>query len=496
MITAFDWRRALVYTHRWLGIAGGLLIVLWFASGIVMVYQRMPALAPEERLERLSPLDLSSVRVGPAEAAERVGGSLRTMRVAMLWDRPVYRFGTSVTFADSGEPMEGVDRWQALALARGFAPEHSATATYDVRLTEPDQWTLQDRAFLPMHRILLGDPEDTRLYVSESSGEVVMKTTRSGRRWAYAGAVLHWLYFTPFRVHTALWSQTIIWLSILGCLLTLSGLVWGVWRFTWRSRPDSGRSPYAGLLRWHHYAGLLFGFFSFTWLLSGGLSMEPWSWHPGTSPTPSQSTGVAGGTSSLDDITASQLREGAAALAAVAPAKELGLVQFAGTGYLLAEPRSASAASRLVEATEGGASVFGRFSDDDIRGAARAAMPGVPIVDERWLDTYDSYYYGRAGSEPPLPVLRVRYADPQRTWLYLDPGRGVIVRKEERLTRLNRWLYHGFHSLDFPLLYESRPLWDIVMIVLSLGGLAVAATTLLPGWQRLMRHARRMGGRS
>ena len=74
--------------------------------------------------------------------------------------------------------------------------------------------------------------------------------------------------------------------------------------------------------------------------------------------------------------------------------------------------------------------------------------------------------------------------------LSLDPARGAIVRREERLTRLNRWLYHGFHSLDFPLLYARRPLWDVVVIALSLGGLASAVTALLPAWRRIRRLLR------
>lgn len=87
-------------------------------------------------------------------------------------------------------------------------------------------------------------------------------------------------------------------------------------------------------------------------------------------------------------------------------------------------------------------------------------------------------------------MLRIRYDDPQRTWLYLDPERGVIASRLERMSRLNRWLYHGFHSLDFPFLYYQRPLWDIVVILLSLGGIAISVTSELPAWRRLARHAR------
>ena len=47
------WSRVIIYTHRWLGICGGVVFLMWFASGIVMMYARMPRLAPEERLMRL-----------------------------------------------------------------------------------------------------------------------------------------------------------------------------------------------------------------------------------------------------------------------------------------------------------------------------------------------------------------------------------------------------------------------------------------------------------
>jgi hypothetical protein len=114
--------------------------------------------------------------------------------------------------------------------------------------------------------------------------------------------------------------------------------------------------------------------------------------------------------------------------------------------------------------------------------------------DAAWLSEYDAYYYSQKGTRP-LPVLRVRYDDPQQTWLYLDPGRGAIASRMERSSRWNRWLYHGFHSLDFPFMYYKRPLWDIVMIVLSIGGIAMSVTSGLPAWRRLVRHARNLAPR-
>jgi hypothetical protein len=119
---------------------------------------------------------------------------------------------------------------------------------------------------------------------------------------------------------------------------------------------------------------------------------------------------------------------------------------------------------------------------------AHAAMPGVGVQDAEWLQAYDGYYYDPRGSRP-LPVLRVRYQDEPETWLYLDPEQGGIVQRSTSVSRLRRWLYQGLHSLDFPALYFSRPLWDVVVIVLSIGGTILSFTTMVPAWRRLKRHA-------
>jgi hypothetical protein len=143
----------------------------------------------------------------------------------------------------------------------------------------------------------------------------------------------------------------------------------------------------------------------------------------------------------------------------------------------------------LASLTRPDRGVFTTFDRRDVESAARDAMQGVDVADLEWLSAYDAYYYDRDAALP-LPVLRVRFADQVGTWLYVDPARGAILRREERLTRVNRWLYHGLHSLDFPWLYNRRPLWDVVVILLSAGGLAVSVTSAPAAWRRLLRHGR------
>jgi hypothetical protein len=481
--------RALVYSHRWLGIASGLLFAAWFVSGVVMMYAGMPELSPEERLARLPAMDWAAVTVTPAQAI----GAEAPARVVMgtSGGRPVYRLQVGrawrTVYADSGERLERLSAQEALALALHFAPEHCATARHDARIDEPDQWTFGVRALLPAHRIALGDPDGTDVYVSEASGEVVMKTTRAGRRWGYLGAVVHWVYFTPFRRHGTLWAETIIWVSIAGTLMAVAGLAWGVWRYSparrYRLKRRRSRSPYAGWMRWHHYAGLVFGVTTITWVFSGLLSMDPWSWSPGTAPTGAQRAAVAGGRPDFAQLSVERIRTAAAALG---DAREAELTWFQGEPFL----HSRSGIVGLRDPERG---VVRGLPREAMLDAARAAGGGAVMEEAVWMEAYDAYYYDRAG-RLPLPVLRATYRDPQRTWLYLDPSRGAIARKEERLSRVNRWLYHGFHSLDFPWLYYRRPLWDVVMWVLSLGGLLLAATSATAGWRRLKKRVYQAGG--
>ena len=261
-----------------------MLFVAWFISGVVMMYARIPGLANEERLARVPALDLSSATVSPIEAARAVGlaanrtdalGDLtRTetettaqklaveisfdrVRVGMFGDRPVYRFGAgrneTIVFADSPPILSPIRRTEAEAIARRYALDYTGIFSYDGYVTEPDQWTLQARGQMPIHRFAPDDAEDTRLYVSSLSGDVVLRTTWSERFWGYLGPITHWVYFTPLRTYISVWAEFIIWSSLIGCSLCITGLVWGVWRYSpasrFRLKLVRSQSPYAGYLK-------------------------------------------------------------------------------------------------------------------------------------------------------------------------------------------------------------------------------------------------------
>jgi hypothetical protein len=113
-------------------------------------------------------------------------------------------------------------------------------------------------------------------------------------------------------------------------------------------------------------------------------------------------------------------------------------------------------------------------------------LPGTPIVAHEVRHDYDDYYYSRSG-QLPLPVLRVKLGDPLQTWLYVETRSSQLVANVHRYSRIERWLYNGLHSLDFRLWYSRRPLWDLVMLTLLLGGLVASSLGLYFGIRRQLR---------
>ena len=513
-------KKYLIYTHRYLGMAFCVIFALWFVSGVVMMYKRMPRLSAEERLASLPALDFSRGALTPEQARQSAGfvEAPEKVRLGMFNGRPVYRFlsdkGWSTVFADNGERLERVTPAQSLEIARAFSPELHGGALYKETIEIADQWTLSGslRRFKPLHKIALDDGADTHLYVSQVTGEVVMKTTREGRFWGWVGAVIHWIYFTPLRQRSALWNDVIVYGSGVGCLMCLSGIFTGLWRYRFRKRyrveGEIRGTPYAGWMRWHHYFGLIFGLVTFTWILSGLLSMNPGDWSPGNSPTEAQVRAVTGGALILGLFKLSPA-EAIREFQTEYQPKEIELLQFRGHPFYLAYQATdqlkpgqwsntdlaaflsaeAPLPHLLIAADESRTKVR-EFPRDEMMTAARDAMTNARITEAAWLNQYDAYYYHRARGRR-LPVLRVKYDDPQQTWLYFDPQLGAVVQKEETRSRIERWLYNGLHSLDFPYLYQSRPAWDITVIVLSLGGCLLSATAVWLACLRTMRLARR-----
>ena len=535
-------KRWILLGHRWLGIGMCLLFFLWFLSGMVMMYVGHPKLTWQERLEHLSPLEASQPLLSPADAFRQAGihGTVTDLRLANARaGQPVYiaqvrpdskpapdapRPEPHLVALDArtGALLPPTDPATALASAQAYLeqgePSHPSSSSAPPAssprqpsataqgapgkplyqgITAEDAHTHSKAMDLhrPLHKVLLPDADQTLLYISGTTGEVVRDAPRLERGFNYLGAWLHWLYL--FRDTAIDWTELIIWLSVIGIVSVISGFLSGIirWRF---SRPyrSGSRSPFApGALRWHHILGLIFALTTFTWIFSGLMSMNPWDIFE------ADDSIIDARRISSPDIQPSHATATPQALLASAttPVRELQWHTLLGKTRVKAirthEVPPGSADQPVLLSARTGKPY--NLEPERLRSALFTLQPGYPPrIDILRQD--DFYYYSRAehtmggGRKPhPLPIWRVRYDDPNQTWLHIDPTTGQVLNEMDSYQRAERWLFALLHSWDWLPLLRNRPLWDIVMLVLAAGGLALSATGIWIAGHRLHIKTRR-----
>jgi len=453
-----------------------ILMALWFASGMVMLFVGYPKLTPRERLERLPALAAPCCMAPGADA----------WTLTSIGQRPVYLQGAVAIDALTGAAMAAGEA-AALASARAFLP--GVGARYDGVVTE-DRWTHSGslNAHRPLHIVEMGDSAATRLYISSATGQVVLDAPRAERLWNFAGAWLHWVYMLRFQPKDPVWSWSVIVLSAIGVVATVTGILNGLWRWRFKGTYKNGaKSPFRdAAMRWHHMLGLVFGALAFTWIFSGLMSMNPLGMFDAKGARPNAAA-FAGSPARLDI--------GVPAALALLDADGFQTVELerrtlAGQPYLLARDRSNG--TRLVV----GPAVLQRWPDAAMIAAAQRLLP-ARIVDTITVTQYDAYYYQRqvqsmyGADERRLPVLKITFDDPGATWVYLDPATGTVAESMDRAQRVGRWLFNFLHSWDVPVLLDAGWLREALFIALGIGGTLLCATAAVLGWRRVRIETRR-----
>jgi hypothetical protein len=508
------WKRPLYLFHRWAGIVLCLFFALWFASGLFMMYVEFPQLTAPEARSGLRTLDFSSAKLTPAQAAStlRAGdfgtsatpSQMQSLQIAdpgaavsdfskvqlgMLLDRPVYRFQVSgaqprAMYADDGQLLKTVTPALAVRAAADFAlragwidSAQVAQVRYEETI-QTDQWTVSAalNPHRPLLRIRLGNADDTQLYVSSTTGEVVRDSHRLERMLNYAGAVTHWLYPTFIRRYPDAWAWMVDILASAGTLLAISGMWIGIMRWRRKRREHQSAIPYRGLMRWHHITGLAFGVTAVTWVLSGWLSMNPGSINPSRSAAANEALVFSGKALTVSDFNAP------VATIQGDDVVDTELMHYDGQPLYKITHRD----GLIVLA--GATNAVPHLPDTrHLLDRAALLMPTAQLERAEVMTWYDNYYYNRhpENGGKSLPVIRVRFADDRHTWFHIDPLTGQVLELSTRWNRIYRWLYNGLHSWDIQWLWERRPLWDIAVISFSLGGLALSIIGVIAGLRRL-----------
>jgi hypothetical protein len=463
--------RSLVITHRYLGVTVGLLMLMWFLSGIVMMYVGFPRVTEQARTHTLPPIAWQACcRFGERLAAE--DETIVRAQVENLAGGPILRLQHIGRRDNAIDLAQGValriDAERAQAIVLDAAPRiiGRPVRVVTTEYADQDQWTVgrlfRDR---PLYRFEFDDPERTHIYVSSTAGQIVHWTTVTQRFWNWLGAIPHWIYPTVLRSNVALWTQVLIWTSLLGTFLAVLGVCLGITQF--RRGSEGTLSPYRGLLYWHHLAGLVFGVVALTWVASGLISMNPWGFLEArrTGGEQARAQGVA---PKWSDVRTSL--EAIRVLPSLSNAVSLVTAPLAGQLHWLATLDDGTV--MRLDAT-GDVAVL---TAAELAQAAQRLAGNAAIVEQGLMHEEDAYYFNGHDLDVVLPVYRVILGDAEATRYYLDPRSGALVHRADANGRWYRWLFSGLHRIDFAASLRARPLWDIIVLPLMLGGVAVTAT--------------------
>lgn len=464
---------AIVLSHRWLGIAFGLLFAMWFASGIVMHFVPFPALTEAERFAGLAPLDRAEVRIAVADAVAASGIEDATRaRLIQRSDGAVYIVSgpshVGVVRASDGRDAAVSSADVALAIAQAHARQRGIDAARAaiVARSNYDQWSVPngfDR-HRPLFRTALGDAAGTEVYVSSRTGEIVLDTTRSERGWNLAGSVLHWIYPTVLRSNWALWDRVVWTLSLLASIAALLGAVLGVVRIRRRGRLVG--SPYRGWHALHHIIGLVATVFVLTWIFSGWLSMDHGRLFSRGQLSPAEASVM----DALPDWRAAPSLD----RQPISPsAREI--EWFAFDGHVYRRERTGLGQQSLTKAAGGSQEFLGAQDLQDLmtRLASGCHTPSVLAGNDD---------YPAQSSVPGAPVYRSHCGE---LWFDIDGADGRVLQRLDASRRAYRWFYGALHTLDFPILMAHPLLREVLVVGLCVLGLVFSITGIVIGWRRL-----------
>ncbi len=511
-----SWKRLLYLFHRWAGIVLCLFFALWFVSGIFMMYVEFPQLSKPERLVGSAAAELLG---RDADAGGRAGeaaveglhaqGDAECVRASRRRRARATSDGTLDPPGDDRRAAGVCDsarQWSAAASrvrgqrrgatkchdgdgrgGRGRVQQRSAnthtTLAFDGSV-QTDQWTVS--AALNDHRPLLkyavDDPAGTVLYVSSVTGEVVRDTHGTERVLNYFAAVTHWLYPTFVRKYPLLWEWIVDILSGVGVVARNHRSVDRLAAL--ESSRQAGQA--AGALQGTHALALFHR--NHLRCADGHVGVQRLAVHE-SAESQSAASSAGGSATRLHRQVAHRrrFRNCRRRDSARLRLKRI-CVHYVGHSFYRVTDRDGD--TRMVAGSDRATTLPD----------AKAMLALAPhLIPERSADRSVAAHRLRqllllaspGAGERPLPIIRVRFDDERHTWFHLDPLTGQILDRSTRTNRVYRWLYNGLHSFDIWWLWQRRPLWDICVIVFSLGGLLLSVIGVVIGWRRLRYEPRR-----
>lgn len=463
--------KRLVYSvHRVLGAITSLLFLMWFVTGLILVYHSFPDATAQDKnraleaiTDSLPSMDVlldripNVTEVRDIQLAQRDGSAYFTI---------TSKKDTYSVSADSTKSLPPITLNTIDNMAKRMV--NAPIAKIDT-LEERDVWIMYAKYSreLPIYKVHLDDQDQHQLYISSQSGEVQQYTSRSERIWAWVGSIPHKFYFPILRKHMEVWIDTLTVISLVALLVVLTGIVVGV-RAYMRSKRGKLTSPYRRVsYKWHHVVGMVFCIFLVTWTISGAVSLKKIpQWIVKTHVDYKVPSKIKGKSLALDayKLDYRQLQQAYPELKKIewSHFQNVPIYKIAVGEENLSIDASTSEIKELY------------LSEASIHQAIKGIHGDSAEYTLSMITDYEEYYL-QWKRDVLLPAYKVEVNDADHSLYYINPETGNYKYVNDN-RRARKWMFNAFHYFHIKWLMDRPVLWTIVIWTLSLGGIVVSAT--------------------
>lgn len=481
--------RKILYTiHRILGALLSILFLMWFLSGFVMIYHTFPKVQIQDKYRAMQALNIkelsSDTILSSIPKEETITKILlqkqgRQTAFKIKTDKDTYQ----ISALNPAEKVKPVSYDEIRDYAQGWI---NADIEKTDTLYKLEQWIpfSRYREYMPVYKFYFADDLRHQLYVSSVTGEAIQFTNKDNRFWAWMGAIPHWVYFTGLRQNAKLWADVIIWLSGIGCIMCLTGIILGIRSYyRYFKKKKQWGSPYKKpAYKWHHIIGFFFGLFVFTFAFSGMMSLaQVPQWIAKVHDPSIQKQLLQKG----QTLPVTHYKTVLPELFQKYPA-ELKSIEW--TSFGNTPIYKVIVGDTLIYLDASGEKTQPLLLSESDVNFYLSQIHNEPIETTR-MDTYDNYYITR--KDPlPLPVYKASVDDLDKSVYYVNPQTGDI-RYFNTNSRIRRWTYQALHSYSIKVFVERPILWNIIMWLTMIGGTIVSFIGVFLGINYIKRIIKR-----
>lgn len=480
-------KKILIVSHRILGTALSLLLLMWFVTGFVMMFHSFPSLGTKE-YKHLTALSDSLPQIDIVRKVIPQSEQIRALTVEMFREEAVFRIETdknSYTLS-ADTTLKTISNSVPFKELESYAKQWNEADIVRVdTLNRLDQWIPYSsyKSDFPIYKFTFNDSEKSYLYLSSVTGKALQYVNREQRFWAWVGPIPHMLYFWQWRQHRAEWTTIITFFSGLGVIMCLTGIIIGIWSYmiVYRKKRKF-RTPYRKFyFKWHHIFGFIFGFFVFMFVLSGMMSFnELPQWAVKTHDKSIEKQIKAPTPINLDAF------ETDYRLIIHNNPRKVKSISFEQFGEKTYYSTIIDSKSQNIDAQSDSLQELFMSEKDVLSKVKQVADASTKV---QLMEEFDNYYVGFT-KRMQLPVYKIELDDADKSTIYIDPTNGR-TRFYNKNSRTKKWIYPAFHSLRFKFFVENRLLRDIVLWTLLIGGTVVSFTGFVLGIRYIGRLFRR-----